>query len=209
MTLTKKIPEKTVERLCLYSRVVSDLEQKGTASISSVELGERTDLTDAQIRKDLSLFGQFGTSGRGYEISYLKDELNKILGKNKTWRLAIIGLGNLGSALLAYPGFKEYGFEIAAIFDNDLRKIGKEWKGLTIQDTSELVKMIHEKRIDIGIIAVPHTAAQEVAEKLVEARVVCILNFSPVRLEVPKEVRVRNVDLSMELEILSYYLANK
>lgn len=203
----ERIPERTIERLCLYRRILSQLESKGQESTSSQELGERTDITDSQIRKDLSLFGQFGVSGRGYKVSDLKNEIERILGKTRVWRVAIVGVGNLGSALLAYPGFEKEKFEIAVAFDNDLRKVGKMRTGVEIEDVRHLVEVIKAKKIDIGLITVPKEAAQSVADGLIEAGIESILNFAPCQLEVPEDVKVRNVDFCLGLEVLTQFLA--
>ncbi len=206
---TKKVPEGTISRLFVYLREIAELAKINIRTISSAELGERTNLSDAQVRKDLGYFGQFGVSGAGYNTGELKSVLEKILGKNKAWNVAIAGVGHLGSALLTYPGFKERGLNIVAAFDADARKIGKQLKDITIQSTDELPRAIKDEKVSIGIIAVPAKEAQEVADKLVASGVECILNFAPVSLNVPENVKVKDVDLSRELETLSYFLVNR
>lgn len=205
----KKVPEGTISRLFIYLREISELAKINIHTISSAELGERTNLSDAQVRKDLGYFGQFGTSGAGYNTGELKVVLEKILGKDKTWNVAIVGVGHLGSALLTYPGFKERGLNIVAAFESDARKIGKQIKDVTVESIDELPKVIAEKKISIGIIAVPARDAQGVADRLIKAGVECILNFAPAALIVPENVKVKDVDLSRELETLSYFLANR
>ena len=205
----KKIPEATISRLFVYLREVTALALMNIRTISSAELGERVNLSDAQVRKDLGHFGQFGVSGSGYDTNQLKEVLEKILGKNKTWNVAVVGTGHLGSALLTYPGFKEHGLNLLAAFDSDARKIGKEISGIKIQSTDDMPKAIKERRVSIGVLAVPAQNAQEVTDKLVSAGVECILNFAPTSLNVPESVKVKDVDLSRELETLSYFLANK
>ena len=205
----KKVPEGTISRLFVYLREISELAKINIHTISSAELGERTNLSDAQVRKDLGYFGQFGTSGAGYNTGELKVVLEKILGKDKTWNVAIVGVGHLGSALLTYPGFKERGLNIVTAFDSDARKIGKQMKDVTVESIDELPKVIAEKKVSIGIIAVPAKDAQEGADKLIKAGVECILNFAPAALIVPENVKVKDVDLSRELETLSYFLANR
>ncbi|MFQ5951927.1 MAG: redox-sensing transcriptional repressor Rex [Candidatus Omnitrophota bacterium] len=205
----KKIPEGTISRLFVYLREVTELSKLNIRTISSAELGERTNLSDAQVRKDLGYFGQFGVSGSGYDINELKQALEKILGKDKTWNVAVVGVGHLGSALLAYSGFKEHGLNIVAAFDTDARKTGKELGGIKVKSIDELSKTVSNKKISIGIITVPGQNAQEVADELSEAGVECLLNFAPVSLNVPEEVKVKDVDLSRELETLSYFLADK
>jgi len=209
MTNNRKVPEGTISRLFIYLREITELTKINIHTISSAELGERVNLSDAQVRKDLGYFGQFGVSGAGYNTGELKAALEKILGKDKTWNVAVVGVGHLGSALLTYPGFKERGLNIVAAFEADARKIGRQLKDITVQSIDELPKAIAEKKVSIGIIAVPTTDAQEVADKLIKAGVECILNFAPTTLNVPENVKVKDVHLSRELETLSYFLVNK
>jgi redox-sensing transcriptional repressor len=205
----KKIPEGTISRLFIYLRELISLANVNIPTISSAELGERVNLSDAQVRKDFGYFGQFGVSGSGYDTNELKAALEKILGKNKTWNVAVVGIGHLGSALLTYPGFKKYKLNLIAAFDFDQKKIGKPISGIAIQPVNEMPKTIKDRKIPIGIIAVPAENAQTVANKLISAGIECILNFAPVSLNVPDNIKVKNVDLSRELETLSYFLANK
>jgi len=209
MANTKKVPEGTISRLFIYLREISGLAKMNIHTISSAELGERTNLSDAQVRKDLGYFGQFGTSGAGYNTGELKAALAKILGKDKTWNVAVVGVGHLGSALLTYPGFKEQGLKVVAAFDADARKIGKQVKEVAIQSVEELPKTIKEKNVSIAIVAVPAKDAQGVADNLIKAGVGCILNFAPTSLMVPENIKVKDVDLSRELETLSYFLVNR
>ena len=204
----KKVPEGTISRLFIYLRVITELTRLNIHTISSAELGERTNLSDAQVRKDFGYFGQFGVSGAGYNTDELKTALERILGKDKIWNVAVVGAGHLGSALLAYPGFKGHGLSIVAAFDSDARKIGKQVKDITIQSVEELPKAIAEQEVSIGIIAVPAKNAQEVADKLIKAGIECILNFAPTALNVPENIKIKDVDLSRELETLSYFLVN-
>ena len=148
----KKVPESTISRLFIYLREVSELAKVKIRTISSAELGERTNFNDAQVRKDLGYFGHFGVSGSGYDTKELKNALEKILGKDKTWNVAVIGVGHLGSALLAYSGFRQHGLEIVAAFDTDIRKIGKTWEGVVIQSIDEIPSKVEELKISIGII---------------------------------------------------------
>jgi len=205
----KKVPEGTISRLFIYLREITELTKLNIQTITSAELGERTGLSDVQVRKDLGCFGQFGVSGAGYDTGELKAALEKILGKDKIWNVAIGGVGHLGSALLAYPGFKGYGLEIVAAFDSHERKTGKQVKDVTIQSIDELPKAIGEKKVSIGIIAVPADNAQEVADRFIKAGIGCILNFAPTTLIVPESVKVKDVDLSRELETLSYCMLSK
>ena len=209
MTNSKKVPEGTISRLFIYLREITELSRMNIHTISSAELGERTNLSDVQVRKDLGYFGQFGVSGAGYNTAELKAALEKILGKDKSRNVAVVGVGHLGSALLAYPGFKSHGLDIVAAFDSDPKKIGRQIKDVTIQSIDEMPKVVKNRKISIAIIAVPAKDAQEVADKLIKAGVECILNFAPVALMVPENVKVKNVDLSRELETLSYFLVNK
>lgn len=208
MNNNKKTPETTISRLFMYLREISKLSEIGIRTISSSELGERLNLSDVQVRKDFSYFGQFGTSGSGYNINDLKAALQTILGKDKAWNVCVIGVGHLGSALLSYPGFKEQGLNIIAVFDADVKKIGKEKNCLTIQPIEELSKTVKQKDLAIGIITIPANQAQKIVDSLVTAGIKCIMNFAPVSLSVPEDVKVKNVDLSRELETLSYFLAD-
>lgn len=204
-----KLSNLIISRFSIYVRLLSELEERRKETISSAEMAGLTGFTDAQIRKDLSSLGQLGVSGTGYEVKHLQKVLSQVLGLGNRWKVALVGVGNLGSALLAYLGFKKQGFHIIAVFDNDLRKIGKNWEGIIVQDIGELVDTVRSAGIKIGIIAVPASEAQTVADNLLEAGVECILNFTPLRLKIPKEVNLRNVDLTMELENFSCFLTNK
>lgn len=205
----KKVPESTISRLFVYLRELTELTKLNIPTISSAELGERTNLSDAQVRKDLGYFGQFGVSGSGYNIVELKAALKKILGKDKAWNVCVVGVGHLGSALLAYPGFKEHALNIVTAFDSDQKKIGRQINGIAIVSVEEMPKEIKDKNVSIGIIAVPAKGAQDVAERLVKAGIECILNFAPAALIVPENIKVKDVDLSRELETLSYFIVNK
>ncbi|OGW74720.1 MAG: redox-sensing transcriptional repressor Rex [Omnitrophica bacterium RBG_13_46_9] len=205
----RKIPEGTISRLFIYLREVTSIVNMNIRTVSSAELGDRTNLSDAQVRKDLGYFGQFGVSGSGYDTQELKAALEKILGKGKTWNVAVVGVGHLGSALLAYSGFKEHGLNLVAAFDSESKKIGKNVGGATIQPIEEMPKAIRDKKVSIGIITVPAESAQEVADRLISSGVECILNFAPASLNVPENIKIKDVDLSRELETLSYFLVNK
>ncbi|MBI2467432.1 MAG: redox-sensing transcriptional repressor Rex [Candidatus Rokubacteria bacterium] len=202
-----KIPEMTVRRLSIYSRCLAQLEEDGVKTVSSQELAERFHLNSAQVRKDLAYFGEFGIRGIGYYVGNLRAELQRILGLDREWRVVLVGFGNLGSALFHYRGFGHQGFRIAAIVDDDPAKTGRVVDGLTILPLGELPRAVKTHGIQIGIIAVPAEAAQVVGDRLVAAGLRAILNFAPVRLRVPREVRLQNVDLSIELENLSFHLA--
>ena len=203
-----KIPEATVSRLSVYSRYLTEVEKQHIVSISSGEIAEGMGGTPAQVRKDLAYFGEFGTRGVGYNVKQLNQEIKNILGLSKKWNMILIGAGNLGSALSQYHGFRERGFEIKGIFDNDLNKVGLMLNGLPIYPINEMADYIEANCISIAIIAVPGDYAQDVADILVETPIKGILNFAPVVLTVPDEVEVRNVDLSVNLEVLSYNIEN-
>jgi len=202
-----KIPEMTIRRLSIYTRCLLQLEEDGVKTISSQELAERFNLNSAQVRKDLAYFGEFGVRGIGYYVSSLKAELQRILGLDREWPVALVGLGNLGSALFHYKGFSRQGFRIAIVFDDDPAKAGREIGGVPIVSTRDVAREVKARAIQIAVIAVPADAAQGVADQLVAAGIKAVLNFAPARLRVPKDARLKNVDLSIELETLSFYLA--
>lgn len=202
-----KIPEMTIRRLSIYTRCLQQLEEDGVKTISSQELAERFNLNSAQVRKDLAYFGEFGVRGIGYYVSGLKAELLKILGLDREWPVALVGFGNLGSALFNYKGFGRQGFRISAIFDDDPAKMGRVLDGIPILPLRDLPREVKAKNLQIGIVAVPAEAAQVVADRLVASGIKAILNFAPVRLKVAKDVRLKNVDLSIELESLSFAIS--
>ena len=202
-----KIPEMTIRRLSVYTRCLQQLEEDGVKTVSSQELAERFNLNSAQVRKDLAYFGEFGVRGIGYYVAGLKAELQKILGLDREWAVALVGFGNLGSALLRYKGFARQGFRIVAIFDDDPAKAGREVSGVPIFKSRDLGREVRARGIQIAIIAVPPEAAQAVTDQLVEAGIKAILNFAPSRLRAPRDTRLKHVDLSIELETLSFYLA--
>jgi len=202
-----KIPEMTIRRLSIYTRCLLQLEEDGVKTISSQELAERFNLNSAQVRKDLAYFGEFGVRGIGYYVSSLKAELQRILGLDREWPVALVGLGNLGSALFHYKGFSRQGFRIAIVFDDDPAKAGREIGGVPIVSTRDVAREVKARAIQIAVLAVPADAAQGVADQLVAAGIKAVLNFAPARLRLPKDARLKNVDLSIELETLSFYLA--
>jgi redox-sensing transcriptional repressor len=202
-----KIPEMTIRRLSVYTRCLLQLEEDGVKTISSQELAERFSLNSAQVRKDLAYFGEFGVRGIGYYVSGLKAELQRILGLDREWAVALVGFGNLGSALFHYKGFARQGFRIAVVIDDDPTKVGREVDAVPIVSSRDMAREIKARGIQIAIVAVPPEAAQTVTEQLVSAGIRAVLNFAPTRLRVAREVRLKNVDLSIELETLSFYLA--
>ncbi len=202
-----KIPEMTVRRLSVYTRCLQQLEEDGVKTVSSQELAERFNFNSAQVRKDLAYFGEFGVRGIGYYVAGLKAELQKILGLDREWPVALVGLGNLGAALFHYKGFSKQGFRIVAIFDDDPAKAGHTEDGIPIMPMRDLLKETKARNLQIAIVAVPAESAQAVTEKLTAAGIKAILNFAPGRIRTVKVVRLKNVDLSIELESLSFYLA--
>ncbi len=203
---SKPVPDIVVGRLPLYLRALEHLLKEHREITSSQELGERLGLSAAQIRKDLSFFGEFGKQGTGYKIAYLAQELRKILKVDREWKVAVVGAGDLGHALAHYDGFKPKGFSIAAIFDNDPQKIGKKIAGLTVQDSRDMVAEIGRLGIEIAIIATPASSAQDIADTLVEAGIGAILNYAPISITVPPRVRVQYVDPAALLQRMTYYL---
>lgn len=202
-----KVPEMTIRRLSIYTRCLAQLEEDGVKTVSSQELAERFSLNSAQVRKDLAYFGEFGIRGIGYYVTNLRVELQRILGLDREWRVALIGYGNLGSALFHYRGFDQQGFRIMAIFDEDPAKVGRTVGDVPILPLRDLPREVRARGLQLGIVAVPAEAAQPVLDRLVAAGIKAILNFAPTRLKVAKDVRLKNVDLSIELENLSFYLA--
>jgi redox-sensing transcriptional repressor len=200
-----KIPDETVRRLPIYLRGLLFSSRQEQESISSRNLADLLGVNPWQIRKDFSYFGDFGTPGVGYNVEKLTKQIKKILKFDVGHKAALIGVGNLGSAILAYPGFKIYGFDIAAAFDIDSKKVGRKVKNITIEDVSNL-RMLKKRKINLAIIAVHRGAAQETADALVKAGVKGILNFSPCYITVPKKVKVITIDIAMDLARLPYYM---
>jgi redox-sensing transcriptional repressor len=205
----RKIAESTVRRLSLYLRFLEEFEEQGMETVSSEALASRGGTTSAQVRKDLSFFGSFGKRGLGYSVGELVRRLREILGLGRTYRVAMIGAGKIGSALVQYRGFKQRGFDIVAIFDADSSKVGRNWNGLTVRDAKELEAQLKNQSVDIAVIVTPADAAQAVADKVVALGVKAILNFAPIQLMVPDDVVVKTVNLALELETLSYALTNR
>ncbi len=202
-----KISRSVIPRLSVYYRAL--ISYKERAVISSRALSELTGYTAAQIRRDLTYFGQFGTPGRGYVVSDLKKEILKILGIDKLWNVVLVGVGNLGTALLSYKGFHEQGFNIIAALDSDPKKIGKKIGGIVVGRISDLKKTVQKKNAQMAIVTVPADAAQETINSLIKAGIKSILNFAPIRPRVPASVELINIDLSIELEKLAHFLGNK
>lgn len=207
MAIRNKIPKPTVKRLSLYLRELEHQAERDQETISSKQLGKALGLTDAQVRKDLACFGQFGHPGIGYRVPELIGQLKRILGTDKSWNAAIVGAGNIGRALLPYGRFARKGFDIVAIFDNDPKVVGSKVANRTVRPMSDLPKLVTERDIKIGIVAVPAPAAQGVTDALINAGVLGILNFAPVRLDVHDAVSVVSVDFSLSLEQLAFQVS--
>lgn len=205
---SKRISESTIHRLSLYYRALSLLEKDNYETVSSKELARREKLTPAQVRKDLSFFGSFGTRGLGYPVQELKIKIASILGIDRSWRVALIGIGNIGSALVSYKEFQKQGFQIIKLFDNDQRKIGSNHKGIVVSDVKNLQSELKEAKIEMVVLAVPATVAQYIVDDVVRAGVKSIFNFAPVNLKVPEDVHLRNENMAMELEYLSFAMVN-
>jgi len=206
---TEKISELTTNRLSIYLRCLNELAASRVETISSQAMADQFNLNSAQIRKDLAYFGEFGVRGVGYYVQELRQHLRKILGLTERRQVAIVGLGNLGMALANYQGFNQNSFEIAAIFDDDPAKVGRVTRaGLEIQSAQNIGEVIRKQGVEIVIIAVPATAAEKVLEQVTEAGIRAVLNFAPIHLNPKPGVKVKNVDLTISLESLSYFLAN-
>lgn len=202
-----RISDSTVRRLSVYLRLLRELSDEGREIVSSRELAERSGTTSAQVRKDLSLFGSFGKRGRGYTVSELESSLRGILGLGRRWRVALVGVGKIGSALLGYEDLTRRGFDIVAAVDTDPAKVGRRVFGVVVTPLAELERTVREREVDMGILATPPEAAQAVADRLVEAGVDGLLNFAPVKLTAPDDVAVRSMDVALELEGLSFALS--
>jgi redox-sensing transcriptional repressor len=205
-------PQVSISRLAVYLRFLEErVREKGPlATINSEELARFLEMNPHQIRKDLSYFGKFGERGVGYRVSELAEKIRVILGLNRKWNLCLCGMGNLGSALFAYKGFKEMNLRIVAVFDNNPRKVGKKSiQEVRIYSPEAISSVVKRLDIDIAIIAVPSAAAQETADRLVKAGIRAIMNFAPLKLAVPAHVRLRNVDLSTDLINLTHFLSSR
>lgn len=205
----KKISDSTISRLSKYYRTLGRLIDQKVKTVSSDEIAEIDGVTSAQVRKDLSFFGTFGKRGLGYNTADLQHNIGKILGLYKRWNVALVGVGNIGRAMVDYQEFKKQGFEIKLLLDNDPNKIGTTVGGLAIKAFINATDYLEEEKIQIAIVAVPANVAQGVVNSLTEAGVRAILNFAPLSLKVPDGVMIKNENMSIELEALSYYLTNR
>jgi redox-sensing transcriptional repressor len=202
----KKVSEPTVGRLSHYLRWLTQLSASGVATVSSEDLARNSGTTAVQVRKDLSRFGTFGKRGLGYDVPELEARLRSILGLERRWPVALVGAGRIGAALFGYESFRTQGFYIEAVFDADPGKVGAMWNGVEVQPDSALEAVLAERGIQMAVVAVPAGAAQPVVDRLVTAGVRGILNFAPLRLDVPASVVVKSVDMAVEMERLSYAL---
>jgi redox-sensing transcriptional repressor len=202
----KNIPDIVVGRLPLYLRTLQTMLVQGRQITSSQELGEYLGISAAQIRKDLSQFGEFGKQGTGYNIQYLAKQLSEILNVNQVWDMAIVGAGDIGHAVARYQGFANRGYRVSLIFDNNAEKIGSKIGDLVIQDSAMMTELIRNHKIKVAMLTVPASIAQDVAEQLIEAGVRAILNYAPVTLNVPPNIRVQNIDPVVHLQRMTYYL---
>ncbi|MGD0612612.1 MAG: redox-sensing transcriptional repressor Rex [Anaerolineales bacterium] len=202
-----EIPDIIISRLPVYLRALQHMVDQGKQTTSSLELGEQVGISPAQIRKDLSQFGEFGKQGTGYNIAFLIGKLREILKVDRVWDVAVIGMGDMGHAIARYQGFTDRGFRVRMIFDNDPAKVGEQVGNFVIQDTQEMVATIRKAGIKVAMLCVPASKAQLVANQLVEAEIKAILNYAPINLNVPPGVRVQYLDPSVGLQRMTYYLA--
>lgn len=200
------VPDIVVGRLPLYLRSLQRMSQEGQRVTSSQELGEVLGISAAQIRKDLSQFGEFGKQGTGYNIDYLFEQIQKILKLDRVWNVAVIGAGDIGSALARYQGFTNRGFQVTMVFDSDPQKIGKQEGSHIIQNSTQMVDVIKNANVKIAMIAVPANQAQRVADQLIEAGVKSILNYAPTSISVPNDTSLQHIDPAIHLQHMTYYL---
>lgn len=201
-----EVPDIVIGRLPIYLRALNLMFEAGQEFTSSQELGQKLGIGSAQIRKDLSHFGEFGKQGTGYEINYLREQISKILHVDRDWAVALVGFGDLGQAIAHYGGFASKGFHIEAIFDNDPAKIGQESNGKMVHDIKSLIQVINSLKIKMAIIAVPASVAQSVSDILIEAGIKAILTYAPITLTVPEKVQVQYIDPVVHLQRMTYYL---
>lgn len=202
----KKIPDIIIGRLPVYLRALQRMTEMGLKTTSSQELGEHVGISAAQIRKDISQFGEFGKQGTGYSIEYLVNKLSEILKVDRIWDVVVVGAGDIGHAVANYQGFANRGFRVVAIFDNDKEKVGKSIGRFVVEDTETMAEKIRAAEIKIAMLTVPASVAQDVADKLIQAGVRAILNYAPISLNVPNNVKVQYIDPSTHLQRMTYYL---
>jgi redox-sensing transcriptional repressor len=204
-----EIPDVVIDRLPVYARALAALERNGREVVSSQELGTQLGVTPAQIRKDLSYFGRFGKQGRGYNVRRLLEELHQILGLDRQWTMVVVGVGQLGRAVLSYGGFTPQGFQIVEAFDTDPQVVGQRVSGLVVKSTDEIRSELAGRAIDIGIVATPAPAAQTVIDALVASGVRAILNYAPIAAHVPPHVHIKDIDPVLSLQSMTFYLKNE
>ena len=204
--ISSKVPDIIIARLPLYLRTLCEMEERGLHTTSSKELSDLVAVSAAQIRKDLSQFGEYGKQGTGYNISFLINQLRKILKVNRVWDVAVVGMGDMGHALARYPGFVNRSFQIVMLFDDDPQKIGQQVNQLIIQPASEMASAIQRGGIKVAMLTVPASVAQRVTDTLVGAGVKAILNYAPIILNVPEDVNIRHIDPVTHLQWMTYYL---
>jgi redox-sensing transcriptional repressor len=202
----EKIPDIIIGRLPIYMRALQRMSENGAQTTSSQELGERVGISAAQIRKDISQFGEFGKQGTGYHIPFLLDKLRSILKVDRLWDVALIGAGDIGHALARYQGFLDRGFQIVMVFDNDPQKVGQKIGDFVVQDMSTLTEAVRKADVKVAMLTVPAAAAQDVADQLAKAGVKAILNYAPISLNVPPDVKVQHIDPATHLQRMTYYL---
>lgn len=208
-TPSRDVPAVVVSRLSLYLRELRQLVREGRSTVSSSQLGKLLGVTDAQVRKDLAYFGHFGHPGIGYRCDELIAEIRRILGTDRSWIVTMVGVGNMGRALLRYKGFAEQGFRVVAAFDSDPRIVGTKIEGIPVYDPKQLREIIRQEHIQLGMITVPAPHAQQVADQLVAAGIAGIVNFAPITLSLPEKIGLVGVDLTTELEQLAFSVANR
>jgi redox-sensing transcriptional repressor len=204
-----EIPDVVIDRLPVYARALASLERAGREVVSSQELGTQLGVTPAQIRKDLSYFGRFGKQGRGYNVRRLLEELHQILGLDRRWTMVVVGVGQLGRAVLSYAGFAPQGFEIIEAFDADPAVIGSRIDQLVVKPADDIRQILGVRSVDIGIVATPASSAQKVIDALVDSGVKAILNYAPIAAHVPHHVHVKDIDPVLSLQSMTFYLKNE
>jgi redox-sensing transcriptional repressor len=204
-----EIPDVVIDRLPVYARALALLERNGREVVSSQELGAQLGVTPAQIRKDLSYFGRFGKQGRGYSVKRLLEELQQILGLDREWTMVLVGVGQLGRAILSYGGFAPQGFRIVGAFDADSSIVGEQINDLRVQPAADLEGVLRGRPVDIGIVATPAAQAQSVIDRLVSCGVKAILNYAPVATRVPSHVHIKDIDPVLSLQSMTFYLKSQ
>jgi len=204
----QRISDSTVHRLSKYYRTLRHMQEMGVKTVSSEEMASRNGVTAAQVRKDLSCFGAFGRRGLGYNVADLKRNIGRIMGLERTWKVALVGVGNIGRALIDYDQFRTQGFQITIAFDSDPAKVGKTIHGVTVRDEANLERDAATEKVDIAVVAVPAAAAQALVDRLVAGGVKAILNFAPINIKVPDGVFIRHENMAIEIEALSFAMTN-